>query len=279
MNSRLGLYGGNFTWLTSSIFENIDCAAERGMSVYEVYTSKELITPDKEFAKRLRAYADEKGVRICCVSCYTSLTPENAEIETQRLKDYVDVTKILGSPYFHHTIVSSYATPEDMLHRKEELFQNAIEVIRNVYDYAAPLGVRLVYEDQGYLFNGVENFRRFLNTVDRDVGVVLDFGNHYHVDEPLDGFLDAFADRVCHAHIKDVLYADTPDGTAGWAQTLHGKYFKVVPMGDGIMNHKAYIDKLEKTGYKGCYTIEFASTEEDRGIVDRALDKLNQWLA
>lgn len=279
MNSRLCLYGSNFTWLRTSIYENIDYAADRGMPFYEAYSSKELATPDREAAKKLRAYADAKGVRFCCLSCYTSITPENAAEETQRLKDYVDVAHILGSPYFHHTIVSGHAVPEQMLPRKEVLFQTAIDVIRQVFDYAAPLGVRLVYEDQGYLFNGVENFRRFLDTVDRDVGVVLDFGNHYHVDEPLDGFLEAFADRVCHAHIKDVLYGDAPDGTPGWSHTLHGKFFKVVPMGDGIMDHKTYIDRLEKAGYKGCYSIEFAATEEDPGLVDRALDTLTQWLA
>ena len=82
----------------------------------------------------------------------------------------------MGCELLHHTLLpglsprAAYPTPAE-----------AIPVVaaraREVYDAAERLGVRCVYEDQGYVFNGIQPFLAFLNALDRPAGVVLDVGN------------------------------------------------------------------------------------------------------
>lgn len=277
MNKRIALYGVPYPHVHSA-YAMIDCAAANGMKVLEVFTKEELATPDLEAARKIKAYADKHGVKICCLSCYTSISPENAAETVPLMKRFVDVAAALGSPFFHHTLVSKYDKPDYVIENKEALFETVIQAVREIYDYGQSVGVRLVYEDQGYLINGVEGFGRFLDTVARDVGVVLDFGNHYNVDEEMEGFFNAFKDRVCHVHIKDVIYADQPGWEDDWIRTLHGKFFRVVPMGEGIIDHKKYIDQLEAGGYTGCYGLEYGAPSQDSTLLDDTIETLSGWL-
>lgn len=277
MNQRIAFYSIPYPDIHST-YALIDCAAEYGMKVLELFTRYELETTDLEAAKKIRAYADKRGIKICCLSCFASVDPETYTEVVSRMKAFVDVAAILGSPYFHHTLVAKYPTPEYVIEHKEILFETVIKAVREIYDYGQSVGVRLVYEDQSFLINGVEGFGRFLRTVDRDVGVVLDFGNHYCVDEEMEGFFHAFKDRVCHVHVKDVIYLDQPDCPGSWKHTLHGKFFRVVSMGQGILDHEKYIRQLEAMGYAGCYSFEFGAPSRESTIIDDAIRTLSGWI-
>lgn len=277
MNQRIAFYRVPYSHAKSA-YAMIDCAAANGMQALEAYTREELETPDLEAARKIRAYADKRGIKFCCLSCLASIRPENVAETVPLMKAFVDVAAILGSPYFHHTLVAKYNTPEYVIENKEALFETVIQAVREIYDYGQSVGVRLVYEDQGYLINGVEGFGRFLNEVDRDVGVVLDFGNHYNVDEGMDGFFNAFRDRVCHVHVKDVEYVDQPSRPGNWIKTLHGKFFRVVPMGQGIIDHEKYIRQLEASGYTGCYSLEFGAPSQDSTLLEDAIETLSGWI-
>ena len=185
MNKRIALYASPYPRV-KSWYDMIDESVRLGLNQLEAFTKNELAEPDLEEAKKLRAYADEKGVKFCCLSCYCNFSLENTQEQTQRMKGFVDVAAILGSPYFHHTIVAGYPTPDYVLENWDALFENAVNAIREIYDYGQEKGVRLIYEDQGYMFNGVKNYGKFLDAVNRDVGVLLDTGNNYNVDEELD---------------------------------------------------------------------------------------------
>ena len=252
MNKRIALYGVPYPHVHSA-YAMIDCAAANGMKVLEVFTKEELETPDLEAARKIRAYADKHGVKICCLSCYTSISPENVKETVPLMKRFVDVAAALGSPYFHHTLVSKYSTPDYVIEHKEALFETVIKAVREIYDYGQSVGVRLVYEDQGYLI-------------------------HYNVDEEMEGFFNAFKDRVCHVHLKDVIYADRPGCENDWIQTLHGKFFRVVPMGEGIIDHKKYIDQLEAAGYTGCYGLEYGAPSQDSTLLDDTIRTLERWI-
>ena len=276
MNTRIAFYARPFPGIRSW-YDMVDESAKRGMTALEAFTNMDLETPDVEAAKKLRAYAEEKGVRFCCLSCYCLMTLENTEEQVARMMAFVDVAAALGSPYFHHTVVSAYTTPEPLLEEWDAVFENAVNAVRRIYDYGQTKGVRLVYEDQGYMVNGVENYGRFLDAVGRDVGVLLDMGNNYNVDEELDGFLEAFLPRICHVHIKDVAYSDRV--LPGWIHTLHHHSFQCLPMGAGIIDHKKYISRLEAAGYTGIYSLEYGADSDDSTLMDDTIATLSGWLA
>lgn len=275
MNNRIALYARPYPDI-GSWYDMIDEAARRGMAVLEAFTNLDLAEPDPAHALELRAYAAERGVRFCCLSCYCLMNPENAPEQIARMKGFVDVAKALGSPYFHHTVVSGQTAPEELLDRWDDYFANAVSAVQQIYDYGQSQGVKLVYEDQGYMINGVKNYGKFLEAVDRDVGVLLDTGNNYHVDEDLDDFLDTFLPRICHVHIKDVIRSDEPQ--PGWYCTLNHRYFQTVPLGQGVMNHEKYIRKLEQAGYTGCYSLEYNAPDRASTLIEDTIETLTAWI-
>lgn len=188
--------------------EMADYAAAHGVTKLETLNILDLSTPDPGVAKDLKAYADSKGISFPCVSVGLSLVDDDREEAIEAVKRYADIAKILGSPYLHHTIALNFSEPQKIAENFELFYVRGIAAVREIYDYAQTLGIRTIYEDQGFLFNGRSTFARFLKEVERDVGVVADFGNIQFVDENVEAFIPAFADRIVHVHAKD--YAVTP---------------------------------------------------------------------
>lgn len=285
MKSRACLYASPVRGLRSYL-DMIDVAVEFGLDNVETINSYELREPDVEFAKKLRAYADEKGVRFPCVSVGLNLVGENTLEMTEKMKKYADVAKILGSPYLHHTIALECRNPKVIEENRALFYKQGLEAVRAVYDYAAERGVRTAYEDQGYLFNGVDAFGEFLSDVGRDVGVVADFGNILFVDEVVENFIPAFADRIVNVHIKDYIVTPTGDGERdpkGFYSRNGNRLFDCV-FGEGVVNMEKGFAELQKIGYKGTFAMECIPLGEDPrenlrkniAVIDRYVKKMEE---
>lgn len=261
MNNKISFYTPPYSGI-SNYCEMIDIAAEHGISSIEGFCIMDFAEPDKDAARRVREYADSKNIRFSCFSVFVNLVGEDSEDNIARMKEYADVAAILGSPYLHHTIACEFAEPQNIIPYKDELFVRGINAVREIYDYADSIGVRCIYEEQGYLFNGVEGFSRFLSAVDRNVGVVADVANIYQCGEEIYPFIEKFGDRVVHAHIKDITLTETnPDGLG--LATLDGKYMNEAVIGEGIVDIKRCTELLRSKGYDGYWGIEY-------GFRDRA---------
>ena len=273
MNIKLSFYTPPYPG-RCSYRETIDAAAEHGLTAVEGLNSFEFETPDLAVARELRAYADSRGVRFCCFSVYCRLVGEGTAETVEKVKRYADVAAILGAPYLHHTIACEYADPSAVLPYNETYFEQGILAVREIYDYAKERGVRTIYEDQGFLFNGVRNFGRFLDQVERDVGVVADFGNIAQAGEDIVDFLKAFASRVCHVHIKDVrLTADNPDGHG--LPTLDNRYMHEVPLGTGEVPFAEGMALLRQVGYDGYIALETFASADTAEAVDELVQCAN----
>lgn len=247
----------------------IDLAVEYNMTAVEGFCQFEFAEPDLEMAKEIRAYADERNIKFSCFSLFCNLVGEDSREQIERLKKYAEVCAILGSPYIHHTIANELDDPEKIIPFKELFWERGIAAVREVYDYAEALGVRAIYEDQGYLFNGVEGFGKFLREVNRDVGVVADFGNIYHVEEEITDFISLAQDRICHVHIKDVSIADKRG--RGGLGTLKGNFMHEEFLGEGCVKFKEGMKQLRDLGYNGYYSLEYGVGEDDSPCIDNAL--------
>ena len=155
---------------------------------------------------------------------------------------------------------------------RAELMEKGISFVREVYDYAEQKGVRAIYEDQGFVFNGVDGFGEFLNKVNRNVGVVADFGNIFQSGDCIEDFVKAFHDRFVHAHIKDVNVSDVRNATAFPA--LGGKFVDYVSIGSGQIDIKGVIKLLDSYGYDGYYGIEYAVSSDDESHIIRKIFEL-----
>lgn len=241
-----------------SYLEMVDYAADHGIRQLETLNIFELATPDLEFAKKLRSYADSKGITFSCVSVGIDLVGDNGREAIETLKQYAPIAKVLGSPYLHHTIALNFSDPKLTEDNFDLFYSRGLAAVREVFDYAATLGIRTIYEDQGFLFNGQKNFARFLQDVERNVGIVADFGNIQFVDEHVEGFISAFADRIVHVHVKD--YLVTP-GTSreklpGEYTSRGGNYLAGCLIGQGSVHMEDAFQALKDIGYRGAFSLE-----------------------
>ncbi len=273
LKSKLSFYAEPFPRV-KNFFDMIDAAVEFKLPAIEIFGKNELGDGDEKVAMDLRKYADDRNIKICCFSALADLTEDDAEQKVEKVKRYAKVAEILGSPFIHHTIACNFYDPKNLLLNAEERYKKGVLGVREVYDYAKTLGVRAVYEDQGYIFNGVKNFTKFLEDVDRNVGVVADFGNIYQVGEDIVSFINATADRICHVHIKDVTITETDESGAGM-HTLFDKYMNEVEIGKGHVPLKEGIDLVKKLGYDGYYSIEFGAKEDGSPVIQKTLDLLD----
>ena len=238
--------------------EMVDFAAAHSIRYLETLNILDLSTPDLQVARDLKAYADSKGISFPCVSVGLNLVDDDRKEAIETVKRYADVAKILGSPYLHHTIALNFSEPQKIADNFEVYYQRGIVAVRETFDYAATLGIRTIYEDQGFLFNGCENFSRFLQDVDRNVGIVADFGNIQFVDEHVETFIAKFADRIVHVHAKDYIVTDgtsreiLPDEYA----SKGGNYLRGCLIGEGSVHTNDAFRALQAIGYHGFVALE-----------------------
>ena len=225
MSNRICLYSPPFSNI-SSYRDMIDCACDLGINAVECFSMFEFCEPDISMAEDIKKYSVEKGVSFPCFSVFCDISKTEYSSLLKRLKAYTDISAVLGSPYIHHTIVGEAYSPESVVPMGKELFETGINLVREVYDYAESIGVKAVYEEQGYIFNGCNGFEHFLDTVDRDIAVVGDFGNIYQSDGTALDFVKQNINRICHVHVKDVSVLDfNKDGKLlvkiDWKKTGH----------------------------------------------------------
>ena len=257
MFDRLCLYTPPLSTI-SSYYEMIDLASEYGIKQLETINVMELAVPDVVFARKLRKYADSKGISFPCVSAGINLVGEDRTAVLEDAKKYIEIAAILGSPYFHHTIAFEFQDPQIIVENAPLYYQRGIEAVQTLYDYAKQYNVRTIYEDQGFLFNGVEGFHRFLSDVDRDVGVVADFGNIHFVDQSIEHFIQRFSDRIVHVHVKD--YIITPSDLRKKQEdeyvSLNGNYLRDCPIGQGMVPTEKAFRLLGEARYTGSISLE-----------------------
>ena len=264
MHPKITLYARPRAGMTSW-FEMVDYCVEKGIQNLETLSVMELSAPDVEFAKKLKDYCDKKDIKIVCVSVGGELVGEDEEAKVKRMQGYADVAKILGAPYLHHTIVFNFWDPDSILANKEDLFTRGIACARQVYDYAKSVGIQAICEEQGYIFNGVAGYGRFLETVDRAYGTVADFGNIRQAEEHIEEFIASYGSCVRHAHLKDVTITSKKERPIGQGEflTLDKNYMANAVWGQGDVNMEAGIKALLDAGYTGYYAIESDPSTED----------------
>ena len=238
--------------------EMVDYAAAHSIRYLETLNILDLSTPDLQVARDLKAYADSKGISFPCVSVGLSLVDDDQEEAIETVKRYADIAKILGSPYLHHTIALNFSEPQKIADNFDVYYQRGIEAVREIFDYAATLGIRTIYEDQGFLFNGCKNFSRFLQEVDRNVGVVADFGNIQFVDEHVEDFISKFSDRIVHVHAKDYIVTNgrSREIRSGEYTSKGGNFLRGCLIGEGSVHTEDAFKALQAIGYKGFVALE-----------------------
>ena len=259
------LYSNPLTSM-SSYLEMVDFAAAHGITKLEPINMMEFSVPDLAFARKLKQYANEKGVSFPCVSAGINLVGDNWMQVLENTKKYIEITAVLGAPYFHHTIALEFRNPKAVQENAELYYQRGLEAVRILYDYAQQYQIKTVYEDQGFLFNGCDGFRRFLMDVDRPVGVVADLGNIHFMDDTILPFIQEFAERIVHVHVKDYVFTPAALQKPGEdaCMTLQGNYLQDAMIGHGCVPIGEAFRSLKRIGYNGSISLECPPMGQDQ---------------
>lgn len=275
MTKKICFYTQPFSWI-KSYRDMVDVAVKYNISAIEGFSQFEFGEPDVKEALAVKKYADERNVKFPCFTVNIDLAGDDRRQMLDRIKGYAEIAAALGAPYLQHTVVPQCADPNEVMPYRDELYRRGIESVREVYDYAKTLGVRTIYENQGYIFNGVERFGKFLDEVDRNVGVVADFANIYQTKNTTEEFVKAFLDRIVHVHIKDVSLTKERYGES--LKTLTDYYFNEAHIGEGVVDFEGVIALLNEAGYNGYYGIEYGTRQESSLEVDHILKLLDNWI-
>jgi len=158
---------------------------------------------------------------------------------TAELKEIADFAKLLDVPVvgLHMGFV-----PHD---RSDPDYDKLVSLTREICDYCAG-NSQSVHLETGQ--EPADVLLRFLEDVDRtNLFINFDPANMilYGCGEPL-AALEQVAPYVRSVHCKDATWSPQPGETWG----------KEVPLGEGDVNMKRYLETLERIGYDGPLTIE-----------------------
>ena len=229
------------------------CAYEGVELLYIACECEGLIDKIEEI--RVAISSSETSLR--CISCYAdvlnkSLPYEKNEDSIRAIKSCIDLACAVGCPFVHHTLVTRLSGGRDDY---PEAFKVVLPIAEEIAEYAKGLGVTVLYEPHGMLFNGLDGYSKFFDSMlsrHENVGVCLDVGNTLWVDEDCYTLAEKYGAYIKHVHLKDYVL-DSEDTTY---RTLGKRTIKEVKLGEGIIDLKRVFDILKSAGYDGYLSIE-----------------------
>lgn len=265
-----------------SLNDAVDMAVEYGIKAVEPYPVNELSTHNLSAAKAFGEYCNKKGVSIPCFSMLAKLEGTDYKQEVQRLKGFIDMADAMGAKLFHHTLVPTLSHSLPGMPIFKQIIPQIISACEELCDYAAQYGITCVYEDQGFVINGVRAYEEFyLSLMKENKGVVADFGNILFVNEKPQDFVGHFAPHVSHVHIKDYLFKPGSGQFPGegWYLNAKGDYLRGTIVGHGIVDFVQTIKILLRADYNGYYSFEFDGMEQPKEAVKCSLANLQYYFA
>jgi len=135
-----------------------------------------------------------------------------------------------------------------------------IESVQVLCKIASDFGLRIAIENVPepfpFLMKSVEDFKKFYDEINREIGLVLDVG-HANINGQIGLFLETFADKIVHVHAHD----------------NDGKSDQHLGIGYGTVDWNDFADMLGKISYDKVVIIEAVEH------IQESFQKLNRLFA
>lgn len=235
-----------------SYFDMIDYAVDHGLKNIEAKNIFELSAPNAQLAVKIKEYADRKGVSVPCLSISADIVKDGDKLFVEKIFEYCKTAKILGAEYLLHTIALGLDRPSVVTENFSYYYEQGVKATLKIRDYANEFGLSTVYENHGYVFNGVKNFSKFIRDTGGDSCIIADTGNVLFAEEKPIDFISAFSKKVIRTHIKDYKICNNIQKYT----TLGGKPLCECAFGDGDAEISDVLKLLKDTDYKGMLSLE-----------------------
>ncbi len=228
-----------------------------------------------ETARALRQRADELGIKINAYTVGANLylgSDEKNAAEVQRIKDALDVAKLLGAPILRHDACWS-VKHDGRVKSFDAMLPTIAENARKITEYAQSLGIKTCVENHGLVAQDSDRMERLYNAVcHENFGLLVDIGNFSCVDEDNVKAVSRVAPYAIHAHAKDFHFS--AEKRDGYSETRGCSYLKGAVLGEGDVDVAKCIAVLKKSGYDGYVSIEFEGDEDCILGVSRGMEYL-----
>lgn len=106
-------------------------------------------------------------------------------------------------------------------------------------DYGVKIAIENVPEPYPFLMKNVEEFEKFYEKVNEDIGLAFDVG-HANLNGQIELFVAEFSDKIVHIHIHD----------------NDGKNDQHLGIGYGTINWEKFANLMKKTSFNGVVVVE-----------------------
>lgn len=245
---------GVFTSIDAGLGVSLPVAKELGVDTIQIHAPHQGNRTESH-AKELKERVSAMGIEITAVfggfegESYADIPttaatvglvpPEPRAARLAEMKEISDYAKWVGCP-----VVALHVgyVPHD---RSSQDYQDVVAVTKELCLHCKENGQSL------HLETGQETAENLIHFID-DVGTENLFVNFdpanmilYGTGQPIEA-LKMLGDRVRSVHCKDATWSDKPGET--WGQEM--------PLGQGDVDMKAYLQTLKEIGYQGPLTIE-----------------------
>ena len=254
-------------------------AAEMGADGVQMYAAEGATAPENMSAQDRRELLDfikSHGLKFSALCGDLGMGFHHKELNPQlieRSKRILDLAKDLETD-----IVTTHigVVPVDKSIERYSVMQEACFELAN---YADSIGSHFAIETGPETSIVLKNFLDALGST--GVAVNLDPANLVMVvgDDPVEA-VHNLKDYIVHTHAKDgvMLHRTNPEyiyGVIKRPEDIAGiNFFKEVPLGEGGVDFKAYLNALDNVGYRGFLTIEREVGENPTADIKKAMDHL-----
>ncbi|MDR0731872.1 MAG: sugar phosphate isomerase/epimerase [Treponema sp.] len=265
--------GGSYT-----LFDAIAYAKKTGYDAIEFteFPKSGDLTP-QDLARKIRDACNAAGLFVANYAVSADfLYGSGGDIkrETARVKESVDIAKILGAPGMRHD--SGWGFKDTALGRN---YRDAIRImapaIREVSEYAAAAGIRTMCENHGTFMQDSYRMEELVLAVNHpNFGLLVDMGNFMCADEASLHALPTVMPYAFHVHAKDFLWKPgrEPKPDNSWFSTRAGNHLRGTILGHGEVSAAQCIDYIKKSGYNGTISLEFEGPEEPLDAIRRGYE-------
>ena len=260
-----------------NIFKNqLILAKNHGFDAVEPGYGHELTGPDgAENAKEVKEEMDQLGLKCSCFSHAVNMLSSDYAECAKLLKYSVDMAKVLGAPYLHHTF-------QCILDRSNLSLYNInkkafADIAREVAYYAGEKGIQCIYEDQGYYMNTPERMCELLEDINLpNTGICLDVGNSYYYDIEPETYAGILSSYIKHVHIKDYIRKPVNEirKNSQWGTSISGQALRGTIVGHGIINFEKLFTVLLQAKYDGYFSLEYSAPEETFYGISESLENM-----
>ena len=240
-------------------------AAEMGFDAIE-YIDLPGATQEERLAlaAQIRAESDKCGLPVSSYVVGGNLyqpTEEAMQAEVQRLKDQLDIAKVLGASVFRFDCfpqLPRYTTFGAVM-------AAIVPGIRQIADYGKALGIVTTSENHGQVYQDYDRIERTVEAVNHDnYGVLVDIGNFLCADQNNVQCVSRLAHLARHVHMKDFeiidYYSDASREDA--FSTRACNWLRGTAVGYGGAKAAQCLQILKSSGYDDYIVIEFEGPKD-----------------